>query len=243
MFLSNSVCVRDLGHKERIVIGFKIGDHDQGDKFPAACCEFVIFGQNGAVSPTRLTPMDFNKVKVCRIYPGIGIARVGNSEKEFFIGPEVPGATVEPPGGYKDRRGFVKRQGARFRIYAFDAAGKVLGECRLDVPGVEIAWTVTLANKKASWHEFDGVANGLTTDDGTKPTPLRNSKFLDRSQLDITPPPRTIAGVLQSGPRYQFNDGMFAGINVPLGELQTDSFGRLIVLGGFGRSGSLPGSA
>lgn len=196
----------------------------------------------GLADEQGLTQMDFSKAKTCKIYPGIGVARLGNSGAEFFIGPELPGVTIEPPGGYKDRAGRVKRQGARFRIYAFDAAGKVLGECRLDVPGVEVVWTVTLANKKASWHEFQGVAAGLDTDNGTKPTPLRNSKVANRSQLEITPLPRTISGVLQSGPRYQFNDGMFEGVNVPLGELQTDTFGRLIVLGGFGRSGHIDGA-
>ena len=107
----------------------------------------------------------------------------------------------------------------------------------MDTPGVEIKWNVTLANRKAAWHEFHGVAAGLDTDSGKKPTPLRNLKVTDRSQLEITPQPRTISGILQSGPRYQFNDGMYRGINVPLGELQTDAFGRLIVLGGFGKSG------
>lgn len=181
--------------------------------------------------------MDFSKVKTCKIYPAIGIARLGNSTSDFFIAPELPGVTVEPPGGYKDPAGRVKRQGARFRIYAFDAAGKNLGECKLDVPGIEIIWTVTLANKKASWHEFKGVAAGIENDTGKKLTPLRNSKVVNRSELEITPLPRTIAGILQSGPRYQFNDGRYAGINVTLGELQTDTFGRLIVLGGFGKSG------
>ena len=62
---------------------------------------------------------------------------------------------------------------------------------------------------------------------------------LTARRLEITPQPRTISGVRQSGPRYQFNDGRYQGINVPLGELQTDLFGRLIVLGGFGKSGHI----
>jgi hypothetical protein len=184
--------------------------------------------------------MDFSKTTACKIYPGIGIARLGNSATDFFIGPELPSVTVAPDGGYKDKSEFVKRQGAHFRIYAFDAAGQVLGECRLDEPGVEITWTVTLANTKASWHEFNGVAAGLDTDSGKKLTPLRNSGETDRSQLEITPEPRKISGVKQSGPKYYFGDGMFKGINVPLGELQTDAYGRLIVLGGYGKSGSTP---
>ena len=47
-----------------------------------------------------------------RIYPPIGIARVGNSvdENGWFYGPEVPGRFNEPKGGFKDAQGAVKRQ-------------------------------------------------------------------------------------------------------------------------------------
>jgi hypothetical protein len=45
-----------------------------------------------------------------RIYPPIGIARVGNSKDAWFIGPEVPGRFDEPTGGFKDAEGAVKRQ-------------------------------------------------------------------------------------------------------------------------------------
>lgn len=59
-----------------------------------------------------------------KIYPSIGIARVGNSASEFFVGPEIPGhpgieidgAGVETPvKQYKARTDQIKRQGARFR--------------------------------------------------------------------------------------------------------------------------------
>jgi hypothetical protein len=36
------------------------------------------------------------------IHPTIGVARVGNSDSQYFIGPEVPYPTVDPTGGYKD---------------------------------------------------------------------------------------------------------------------------------------------
>ena len=45
-----------------------------------------------------------------RIYPPIGIARVGNSKDDWFYGPEVPGHFEEPDGGFKDAHGNVKRQ-------------------------------------------------------------------------------------------------------------------------------------
>ena len=39
------------------------------------------------------------------IYPGIGIARVGNSPDKYFIGPEAPGQVPQADGSYKDRAG------------------------------------------------------------------------------------------------------------------------------------------
>ena len=51
----------------------------------------------------------------------------------------------------------------------------------------------------------------------------------------ITPGPRTIAGPNGAA---SFDSGLFMGTPVPLGEIQTDSNGRLLVLGGFGNSGS-----
>lgn len=66
--------------------------------------------------------MDLSSSKL-KIFPPIGIARVGNSPDEFFYGPEVPGRAPAPDGGFKDREGRVKRQAARFRIYAIGERG------------------------------------------------------------------------------------------------------------------------
>ena len=47
-----------------------------------------------------------------RIYPPIGIARVGNSKEKdgWFYGPEIPGRVEAPDDGFKDDKGAVKRQ-------------------------------------------------------------------------------------------------------------------------------------
>lgn len=94
------------------------------------------------------------------IFPRIGIARVGNSlesdyGKGWYYAPEVPGRFDEPPGGYKDTSGNVKRQAARFRVYAFSNTGHVLGELNKD-NGFDIQWTMQVANKKPSWYIFMG---------------------------------------------------------------------------------------
>ena len=51
------------------------------------------------------------------IYPAIGIARVGNSETEFYLAPEVPDPPRQEPGFYRDATGALKRQAPRFRVY------------------------------------------------------------------------------------------------------------------------------
>ena len=63
------------------------------------------------------------RIKSVKIFPAIGIARVGNSPTEFFIGPERVGETSAPEGGFKDAQGRIKRQAARFRIFGYDATG------------------------------------------------------------------------------------------------------------------------
>jgi hypothetical protein len=59
-----------------------------------------------------------------KIHPAIGIARVGNSPDEFFIGPERRGEEPNPVGGFKDAQCRVTRQAARFRIFAHHDAAR-----------------------------------------------------------------------------------------------------------------------
>jgi len=166
------------------------------------------------------------------IHPGIGIARVGNSQDEYFYAPEVVHAVVTPPGGYKDGTGALKRQAARFRIYGYNRHGKIVRE--LTAADADIAWTVHVANTKAAWYNFLGPMDIP----GAQPQELRNPEFrgADRAQLRIDPGPRTIRGVHTSGAGYQFDNGSFLGKPVYLGELRTDEAGRLIFLGGHGVS-------
>jgi L-Lysine epsilon oxidase N-terminal/L-lysine epsilon oxidase C-terminal domain len=175
------------------------------------------------------------EIVACKIHPAIGIARVGNSP-EFFIGPEIPGICDVPAGGYKDAgepgKGIparVKRQAARFRIFGYDRDGKVVKE--LTARQATITWTVHLANKKAEWFEF----RGSDGEHGKPTAPRRNAEITDRRQLIIDPGSRTITGPAQSA---LFTGGQFMGIPVPLGEIRTEKNGRLIVLGGFGKSGA-----
>ena len=163
-----------------------------------------------------------------KIFPAIGVARLGNSPTVFFVGPEIPGDFSAPDGGYRDDRCRIKRQAARFRIFGYEGA-RLVKELTLDEPEVSsITWTVHIANKKASWRRFDGLNPSAS---------YRNNTVTDRSSLEIDPGPRTLNGAIQAA---GFNTGNFLGKSVPLGEMRTDAQGRLLVLAGFGSSGSVP---
>ena len=182
------------------------------------------------------------KIAFIKIHPAIGIARVGNHPDAFFVGPEKPFDFTPPAGGYKaEERGVlkVKRQAARFRLYAYDAKGHVLGEITKDT--AQITWRVRLANKKAAWEEFEGPQRN--------PGRWRNRHLAlsRRKELVINPGERTIDANQQGA--VAFDTGSFLSFNpntrteiklqdIYLGELRTDDAGRLLVLGGRGTSDS-----
>ena len=129
-----------------------------------------------------------------KIHPGIGIARLGNSETDFYLAPETPaglpqecGADGNPlfePDGvtprlvqrFKDAEGRIKRQAARFQIFVYDEESPEGRPLRLGdhVEGggnrgkfVDIQWRVYVANKKACWYQFDGLSGEHGHPDGT----------------------------------------------------------------------------
>src|SRR5687767_3736696 len=161
------------------------------------------------------------------IYPPIGVARVGNSEDEFFLAPEVPDPLPEPPGFYRDGEGALKRQAARFRIYGLNAAGVAVRELTAD--DAKIEWQVHIANKKSAWYQFQ-LALDIPEAADAPPTLLRNGTVSDRAALIIDPGPRKISGKNLKGRKYAFDSGKFMGTPVYLGELRTDDEGRLIAL-------------
>ena len=134
------------------------------------------------------------------IYPPIGIARVGNSKQEYYIGPEIPWPQQHPPGFYKDSSGALKREAARFRIYGLNAQGEVVKE--LTVDDATISWRVEVANKNASWYEFSQALDLKST----PPAARRNAAFQGeaRQQLEITPDLVEISGRDVSGPEFAF---------------------------------------
>ncbi|MFK7750584.1 MAG: LodA/GoxA family CTQ-dependent oxidase [Kordia sp.] len=177
--------------------------------------------------------MNTNEIKSVAIYPPIGIARIGNSE-EYLFAPDIPGVEITPEGGYKDSHGRVKKQVARFRIYALGENDKVLGEIT-ETESSNIHWRIQVANVKSAWYMFN---NALDIPDAGIPSKYRNASVSDRSQLAITPNSVNISGANETGDKYNFDDGEFFGKKVKLGHVETDAQGRLLFFGGDGDSAS-----
>jgi len=196
-------------------------------------------------------------IKYAKVFPPIGIARLGDSESEYLVSPEFRPHPQDV--NFRDRDGKIKRQAAKFRLYGFDEDGQILGEITADIAAIE--WTVHLANKKAAWFEFHGAGKALqqfSNDHPAEDFVARNDAIgrltLDagigylgdeeRRCLQIDPGPRKIAGVdkgLGRGSRILFEGDVSYGstgtsTTVYLGELATDDGGRLLVLGGRGLS-------
>ena len=179
--------------------------------------------------------MDLNSIVRAAIHPAIGIARVGDSPEEYFIGPETPHFKTNPNETYKDPQGRIKRQVAKFRVYGYNAQNEVVGELCLEKgSAVDIKWKAHVANKKSAWYNFEvamDIPEAVTV-------PRRNSRFQgeQRKQLVIDPGPVEISGSNCCGEQYYFDKGKFFDEQVYLGELRTDEEGHLLFFGGHGKS-------
>jgi len=197
------------------------------------------------------------------IAPKIGVARVGNSTAEFYIGPEKTGGLPidcdhvgnpipgdPPPTRFKDAAGAIKRQAARFHIVRRDGAGR---SQPVDIPGSEvrgIRWTVHLANKKPVWYSFAELKGDMLFGPGNsyeaQHVPLRNPTVTgsDRRRLMTDPGPRSLT---QPTTRVSLSRALvphgYPGSFPPptlqppinsIGDALMDSSSRLLVLGGYG---------
>ncbi|MBV9497244.1 MAG: CTQ-dependent lysine 6-oxidase LodA [Acidobacteria bacterium] len=208
-----------------------------------------------------------------QIHPAIGVARLGDSPDSFYLEPDaIGGLPVECDGRGNERRGAdgkpepvrkfkqdgrIRRQGARFRIFAFDVEDP-------DDPGREVRagdgelesveWTVHLANKKGCWYNNDELIGDMTLGDRSEyygSDTWRNIDVKNRQSLIIDPGPRTVS---KPGDRAAFSrdtipkdypHGNFPSLNtkrIPyqintLGDVMLNDAGQLIVLGGHGHAG------
>ncbi|KAL1952428.1 hypothetical protein VTO73DRAFT_1577 [Trametes versicolor] len=231
-------------------------------------------------TPPQGDRVDPAKIARVEIFPPIGIARVGNSgatdtgepdpksKIEFFYGPEVPGITDVPhvfgvrEWSFRDGSGKIKRQAVRFRVYAYDKAGNVLGEIN-NTGGYTLNWSVHVANKKAAFYCFSGrlrprntnLRNPDVDSEPAKGGELSGDPFDQslegRKKLIVDPGCQKIARSINAQGEVtpvQLK-GKFQGslpnasdaIDVTLGELRTDPAGRLVFIGGSGVARSIQG--
>jgi L-lysine 6-oxidase len=178
------------------------------------------------------------------VHPAVGVARLGNSEDDFYLEPEtIGGLPIEcssdgvptMDGGrpvfvkkFKDKDGRIRRQGAQFRVYAYDSndpndPGREVTLNDSDVESIE--WTVHLANKKAVWYNNDEFIGNVYLagdpnaqpdgnyypDPNVPPTPLIDASLRNwyiqgedkrQKELIIDPGPRTVN---RTNPRAEFS--------------------------------------
>lgn len=178
-----------------------------------------------------------SKIVSARIHPGLGIARLGDSD-DYVLAPQVTTPAPRKPGDmHKD--GLLKREAIEFRIYGYDKDGNVVQE--ITASEAEIDWHIHLVAKKASWYKFRAAMDL----DGAADYALmrRNPEYTsDRTDLEINPGLKTVSGPEVA--RQELSD-VFTWesqtADVTIGEIETDAKARLIVLGGRGRSGSPAG--
>lgn len=190
---------------------------------------------------------------IFRVHPAINFARVGNSN-EYYIAPETaagelidkekglfgglpikPGSEDHPidENDFRDQDAKVKRQAARFRIFAYDQPqtrypsedpGREIkiGDTVNGKVVKDIVWTVHLANKKNNWHKitdaegeeigvkaYEPDANGHYHYPPIRDPGVGQSKNLSdevrRKQLVIDAGPRTLASSAGSGTVMHFS--------------------------------------
>lgn len=197
-----------------------------------------------------------------RIHPSIGVARVGDAPDAFFIGPEQPGRPANLEGeifkSFRDDAGRIMRQAARFHVFEYfedDSEGRLSSPKEVEINPtdvVDIEWRVHLANKKASFFTFNGKSgasdvyearSGRPANDQEKSDPdktnRRNANVPEadrRQQLEIDPGEKLISKA-NGNPVPLTNPNTAIPIS-DLGELRLDDAGRLLVLGGHGKSAS-----
>ena len=168
---------------------------------------------------------------------------------------------------FKDASGRILRQAARFRVFIYDEKSpegrEILIGDQVDIVNPkngqlltfrieDIKWTVYLANKKACWYEFkesDGE-HGYAADHPLRNADIKNSE--ERQRLIMDPGPRSVS--FKEKQRAVFDKNAPGPTSFPpdlvphsiseLGELrctQQANTNRLLVLGGFGNSGSMLG--
>jgi hypothetical protein len=183
-----------------------------------------------------------------KIHPSIGIARVGKSPSGYFLAAETPdgepfelAATGEVPfSGYKDVAHLMRRQGVRFRVFAYDedeATGRQTFAGEVTPDQAAIRWSVALGNRKAAGPSMVSRSGPQGERIIVPGATGRNAEVTgaDRARLAAT---ASLADVSGANRPFARLEGSIMGLPLLLGEVGTDHGGRLVVLGATGDSRS-----
>ncbi|MCY7296052.1 LodA/GoxA family CTQ-dependent oxidase [Alteromonas sp. a30] len=197
-----------------------------------------------------------------RVHPTINFARVGNSE-EYYLAPETAagelidretglfgGLPVKPntedtpidEHDFRDGDGKVKRQAARFRLFAYDqeqtnypaedkgreikigdtVGGKVIKD---------IVWQVHLANKKNNNYTIvndQGEEEGIISYENGNTPPVRNPQYGDDlssanrlNTLVVDAGPRAISVLNNAGAQLEFSQSSEASYTLDNGSIKS----------------------
>ena len=173
-----------------------------------------------------------------RIYPSIGIARVGDSKDGFVTAAEAPGTV--PAGPYRGSDGGLRPQGVRFRIYEVEIDANENEVARTEIMATKttkITWMISLANRKAAGLRIaDTLARSAN--------PGQRNKGFDRQKLVISATATITGGNSARTPMTGSIEFAKPGkpakraANIELASLITDAQGRVVVIGGPGKSAS-----
>ena len=114
-----------------------------------------------------------------KIYPSLGIARMGNgpaTKEDVVFSPEVPWKNLfDTDIVPHTAEGALKKQAQRFYIYKCDKLGNPIQKINPDDYVIE--WFVEVANKKPFWYDFNNSLDLSVSMDG-------NNKNFWRSRYD-----------------------------------------------------------
>ncbi len=152
--------------------------------------------------------------KSYKIFPSIGIARVGNSESEHYLAPDSPQKDFVPQGGYRDGNNKIKRMGQTFRIYEFegDTAVREITSAEAD-----IVWEVELCNSKPA-------KPGLNGDIPLERLTCKSANYVQGAGASAE-----LRGIITPNQ---------TPISIKLGNIHTNDKAELVVLGGHGLAGT-----
>ncbi|WDF54204.1 LodA/GoxA family CTQ-dependent oxidase [Mucilaginibacter sp. KACC 22063] len=92
-----------------------------------------------------------------RIYPSIGVARLGNGpaqQDQVTFSPDIPWENLyKTDENYLTETGQIRKQAQRFYIYECDESGRPFKQ--VDPAQYTIKWTAEVANKKPFWYDFN----------------------------------------------------------------------------------------